>query len=424
MTRATRRVALRRGGAGAVLVLAALAGCADTGDDGAPVDPTPVVVGETAPTAPTGASLPLPLAPFRMVEPGWDQVPEELDGIFLGLAEPTADGDTFDGDMSDGDMSDGDGADGDTVDGAALRFVAADEQGTVLWEAARPPSCTGFALTRAGDRALAVLTDLAPTDDAVAGTTATAYDLTTGERVWGPVEVPGPHHGPGLVFSAAAPRATVGETGSRVVLDPATGEVLADESDGSDTAVVGEYDGTVLTAVDGELVATDAAGGTTAWRVSLASLGLDGTPTAVAGARPPHGTALLGEPGDATGALVDLADGAVLATDVADARRDPSSGTVVALGEEGVTGLPATGEPWEVPVADTRLAAAGGALVYMRVGDALQVLNATGAEAQAYGEAGSAGLAVPVLFSAGGAAVVTTETGYGLVTTAPSEAED
>ncbi|WP_454777917.1 hypothetical protein [Georgenia muralis] len=414
MTRVTRRVGLRRGGAGIVLVLAALAGCADTTDDGAPVDPTPVVVGESAPTAPAGASLPLPLAPFRVVEPGWDQVPEELDGIFLGLAEPTTDGDT----------SGGDTADGDTADGAALRFVAADEQGTVLWEAARPPSCTGFALTRAGDRALAVLTDLAPTDDSVAGTTATAYDLTTGERVWGPVEVPGPHHGPGLVFSAAAPRATVGETGPRIVLDPATGEVLADESDGADTGVVGEYDGTVLTAVDGELVATDAAGGTTTWRVPLASLGLGGTPTAVAGARPPHGTALLGEPGEETGALVDLADGAVLAADVADARRDPSSGTVVALGEAGVTGLPATGEPWEVPVADTRLAAAGGALVYLRVGDALQVLNATtGAEAQAYGDAGTAGLAVPVLFSAGGAAVVPTETGYGLVTTAPAEAE-
>lgn len=417
MTPVTRRVALRRGGAGVVLVLAALAGCADTADDVAPVDPTPVVVGESAPTAPVGASLPLPLAPFRMVEPGWDQVPEELDGIFLGLAEPTTDGDT-----SDADTTNADSADADTTDGAALRFVAADEQGTVLWEAARPPSCTGFALTRAGDRALAVLTDLAPTDDAVAGTTATAYDLTTGERVWGPVEVPGPHHGPGLVFSAGAPRATVGETGPRVVLDPATGEVLVDESDAADTGVVGEYDGTVLTAVAGELVATT--GGTTTWRVPLASLGLGGAPTAVAGARPPHGTALLGEPGAETGALVDLTDGAVLATDVADARRDPSSGTVVALGEEGVTGLPATGETWEVPVTDTRLAAAGGALVYLRVGDALQVLNATtGVEAQAYSEAGSAGLAVPVLFSAGGAAVVPTETGYGLVTTAPVEAE-
>ncbi|WP_341360758.1 hypothetical protein V5H98_06255 [Georgenia sp. M64] len=420
MTRVTGRVALRRGGAGVVLVLAALAGCADTADDVAPVNPTPVVVGESAPTAPVGASLPLPLAPFRMVEPGWDQVPEELDGTFLGLAEPTPDGDTSDADTAD--TADADTADADTADGAALRFVAADEQGTVLWEAARPPSCTGFALTRAGDRALAVLTDLAPTDDAVAGTTATAYDLTTGERVWGPVEVPGPHHGPGLVFSAGAPRATVGETGPRVVLDPATGEVLADESDEAGTGVVGEYDGTVLTAVDGELVAT--AGGTTTWRVPLASLGLDGAPTAVAGARPPHGTALLGAPGAETGALVDLADGAVLATDVADARRDPSSGAVVALGEERVTGLPATGEPWEVPVTGTRLAAAGGALVYLRVGDALQVLNATtGAEAQAYGEAGSAGLVVPVLFSAGGAAVVPTETGYGLVTTAPAGAE-
>src|SRR5699024_5761304 len=69
------------------------------------------------------------------------------------------------------------------------------------------------------------------------------YDLHTGDHVWGPVEVPGPHQGPGTVF-AAPTEGPMGETGSRMVLNPATGEVLADESTDESLQVVGEYRGT------------------------------------------------------------------------------------------------------------------------------------------------------------------------------------
>src|SRR5699024_11035203 len=93
-------------------------------------------------------------------------------------------------------------------------------------------------------------TGVAGTGDASWQTTASAYDLATGERLWGPVDVPGTVQGPGLVFGESAPASTMGDTGARLALDPATGEVAADEATDTDVTIVGEYDGTVLLTVD------------------------------------------------------------------------------------------------------------------------------------------------------------------------------
>src|SRR5690606_134129 len=122
----------------------------------------------------TEARVPYNLWGMVAVDPGWDTLPQHADGVFLAPSEDE--------------------------DGQALTFTAVDEEGTILWTAQRPLSSSDFTLTTDADgRALAVLTDVATTDDALAGTPATAYDLHTGEEVWGPVTVPGPHYGPGVV---------------------------------------------------------------------------------------------------------------------------------------------------------------------------------------------------------------------------------
>lgn len=138
--------------------------------------------------------LPTSFEELAVLDPGWDTDAQYADGVYLAAGE------------HDG----------------VLEFTSVDVHGRVLWAVQRPASCTGFAVTTDADgRALAVLGDLQTSSDALAATTASAYDLTTGEHVWGPVEVRGPYQGPGLVF-AAPPEGFMGETGPRVALDPTT----------------------------------------------------------------------------------------------------------------------------------------------------------------------------------------------------------
>ena len=83
------------------------------------VDPEPTVLGERAePLDVTELRLPLEMTVMIVVDPGWTATPLERDGLFLGYREE--------------------------VD--RLRFIAAEQDGTLLWEAQRPLSCTGFAL--------------------------------------------------------------------------------------------------------------------------------------------------------------------------------------------------------------------------------------------------------------------------------------
>src|SRR5699024_3333606 len=123
-----------------------------------------------------------------------------------------------------------------------LTYSVIDSAGEVLWRARRPAACTGFAVSRADGRPIVVFTDAVVVDnpptssrsaDGAAGTwqtTASAYDLATGRRLWGPTAVPGTVQGPGLVFGESAPAGTMGKTGPRLALDPATGETVADET--------------------------------------------------------------------------------------------------------------------------------------------------------------------------------------------------
>ena len=109
-----------------------------------PVEDTePVLVGERAEVVEyTEVRLPLEMTPMIVVDPGWTAVPLQLDGVFLGYREEEA----------------------------RLRFLAVDQDGTVLWTADRPLSCTGYVLTRGADEApVAVLADVAePTEDDLA----------------------------------------------------------------------------------------------------------------------------------------------------------------------------------------------------------------------------------------------------------------
>ncbi|MEE6281294.1 hypothetical protein [Georgenia sunbinii] len=360
----------------ALAVLLALAACGTEPEPAVPVATEPVPVGQMAPAADVpAAAVPLALSDLPVLDPGWEEAPQELDGLLLAIAHPEQ-------------------------SGGPIRFIAAREDGTVLWQAERPPSCTGFTLTSDGERTIAVLTDVTAGTETLSETTASGYDLATGERLWGPEPVPGPHQGPGAVFAAPAPGAAMGETGPRVVLDPATGQVLATEDDG--VAVVGELAGALLTTAGGELTAS----GVHEWSVDLASLGLEDEPVVLPGVLPPVGTVLLAERGSSTGVLVDLRTGDRLAADVAAAARDPLSGTLVTAAAGTVTGLPEGDEPWQREVPGARLLAAANVLAYLQVGDGVQVVNAvTGQDAVAYDD-DVAQPAVPLLVTAGGGTVL------------------
>lgn len=337
--------------------------------------PGPVAVGlPVDPVEIDPRSLPEAFDESTAVDPGWQHAPMESAGVFLGRSEPDGDAGT-------------------------VRFTAVDSAGMLLWEAVRPSSSVAV-LSTAHGRPVVVLTEDGPAQDQV---DATAYDLVTGEDLWGPTGVPGPHTGPGLVF---------GPDGARTALDATSGAVLA--TDGPDGTVVGEHDGSVLTATAGELRAIGASG--PLWSVARSDLDLagDGAVTALHAASPPAGTTLLGRAVDGapdSGTLVDVSTGKAIATGARDARLDAAMGIWVVLGADTVSGHRSEGRLWSRPMSsDATLAVAGGVLAYLRVGDAVHVVNAlTGADAVAYGPSGPLGLVVPSVFSRSGAAVVRTE---------------
>lgn len=283
------------------LALAAVAALLVTGCGASEPEPVrdPYSVDGSLPVVDTsGMRLPTPFEELEVVDPGWDITPQYADGVYLAAGE------------RDG----------------VLEFTAVDVHGDVLWAAQRPASCTGFVVTTdAHGRALAILGDLQTTADALAATTATAYDLTTGERVWGPVEVPGPYQGPGLVF-AAPPEGFMGETGPRVALDPTTGDVAADESSPEGIRIIGEYHGIVLLTHEDALIARDTADDQELWRVPLAEHGWTAASIS-ASLRPAPGDGLaLVATSETTGALLDLDQGSIVSSTARDAAVDPPRG--------------------------------------------------------------------------------------------------
>lgn len=382
MTRSPHRPP-RRAVALAVAALV-LAGCAPSDPEldaepspPVPLDRSPGPGPDPVPVDTAGLRMPLQLAGSDAVDPGWEVDPHHLAGIFLAPVE------------SDG----------------ALAFTPIDSDGTALWTVQRPLACAGFTLTIGADGVpLAVLNDSTPTADALSATTATAYDLRTGERVWGPVDVPGPHQGPGLVY-ASPPAEAMGETGPRLALDAVSGRVIADERDGT-ARVVAERHGTVVLQEGDLLRGTDGDGGVL-WEIPV--------PEGVDRAQSPPGQSLSGamlalRTADDRSTIVDLTTGAVVATDVTSAAWDATTGTLVATDGTRAWAVDAqTGEAsWEIPASpDARIVSAGGAQVYLRDGDTIHVHNTlTGAANPGYEAAIEGTIAVPLAIAATGAATV------------------
>lgn len=326
--------------------------------------------------------LPTQFADLRVVDPGWETRPQEANGVFLAAGE------------EDG----------------VLEFSAIDSHGEVLWAAQRPRSCTGFVITTdATGRALAVLTDAATTDSALAATTATAYDLITGEGVWGPVEVPGPHQGPGLVY-AATPDGYIGESEHRVALDPTTGHVAADEEHLGGARIVGEYDGTVLLAHDNALIARETIDDYERWRIPLAERGWSAasiSPSVIT--RSAGDQYALIETSESAGVLIDLDDGTVVGDTARDTAVDRTSGARVILDVTGLDAYDRDRKPlWSLSVPpETTIAALGNVFLYLRTGDSVRVHNVlSGDVAQAYDPDGHGRIVVPLHVPTTGAAVL------------------
>ncbi|GAA4687519.1 hypothetical protein APR04_004906 [Promicromonospora umidemergens] len=374
-----RRRTARAGVAAVVVVVVALAGCGAT-------EPEPVrqprALEEGLPEVDrSGLRLPSSFEEQRVVDPGWETTSEYADGVFLGAREQNG----------------------------VLEFTAVDVQGEVLWAAQRPVSCSGFTVTTGIDgRALAILTDTETTSDALAGVTATAYDLTTGHQVWGPVHVPGPSQGPGAVF-AAPPDGPMGDTGPRTALDPATGRISGAESDGAGERILGEYRGTLLVVDEDALVARDSAGEHDLWRISLAEYGWTAASLGPSSSLSPgDGLALIKTSGS-TQALIDLDKGTVLSDTALDAAVDVASNTLVVLDDVGLHAYDAGHERlWSSSVApETTIAALGGVFLYLREGGNVRVHNVlTGDVAQAYDPEGRGPITVPTQITSNGAAML------------------
>lgn len=367
-------------------VTVVLAGCASTPDSTEP-EPTsgptvpleaPVAVGTPAPEIGIDPRmLPYAYEDSPAVAPGWSAAPLHADGVFVA---PDPDG-----------------------------VVAVDVTGTVAWRA-NGPADTWVGLTSPDGEPLVVLA--APDPD---GTwTARAAEPATGAATWGPVTWPGAPTGAGLVVD--------GPDGP-VAVDARSGELLP-TPDGA--TPVAERDGVVVHQVGQGIQGW--ADGATAWTTTTTDLGLptDATVAAVTGTRTPHGTVLLGDAADgpATGTLLRAASGEVLAADARDVHQDELFGTLVVLGPGVLTGLEGAGSlvgpgaptgeirpAWSRPVPeDARLTAVGGALAYLRAGDRVLAVNtATGADAEAYGEPGPAGFAVPAVTGEDGATALRTD---------------
>ncbi|WP_209323735.1 hypothetical protein [Brevibacterium renqingii] len=358
--------------AGAAALTLTLLGCSGGGapDD---FDRSPEQVDTELKAAKTSdLQLPLIVEPLELVEPGWDLPVRSAGSVFLSARS---------------------GED-------SLTFSAVDTKGVSRWQAARPSGCTGFTVTTPESTPLAVLTDSSSSNDCEADVTATAYELSTGKKAWGPVKVPGPLRGPGTIF--AAEDAPADES---LALDPTTGEPRDEDADGK--RHLGEYQGLFLDIVDDRLVASE--DGTTVWEHSLADNGWD-----AADLRPFPGAATAEgfihlDAGNGTGPVFDRDSGDLLDDDARGVARDANTQSVVTLGKNGLTVIDDLGKH-ELPVSvaeSVHLEAAAGGLLYLREGGKLRVHNATtGSLARGYRADGSGVVAIPDVFTAEGLGTV------------------
>lgn len=404
------RVRMRLGAALAAAAL--LSACGDNGSQGQALpdyEPQPEQVNSPATEVNKDElRVPLQFTHQSVVAPGWQTPPHGADGVFLSAGH----------------------------DDDVLTFRAVDDTGTILWEAERPLSCTGFTLTTADDTSYAVLTDIDADVQTFGRTVAAAYDLHTGEQAWGPVDVPGPHQGPGTVF-AAPPEASMGASGPKVVLDSATGVVLIDERETPEVEILGEFHGIVLLMTNDQVQAHSATklaeSGPYAkalWTIPVAEYGWEAeklsalSPTPNPGATEHAGAVLLGTD-DTDRALVTLADGQVIADQLADAGQDPSSQTWVTIGQQ-VVGYDSSGDVlYEEPHDGLDLVGIGAAIAYVKNSeDDIEARNVmTGVIGRSYDPQTTGKLTVPTIIAENGAGVLEAEGTYYLVPRAATVAD-
>ena len=342
---------------------------------------------------PASVNLPLDMTAMAVVATDWTATPLHLDGVLLGYGD----------------------------EGEHLRFTAADQQGTLLWEALRPLACTGAALSRdRDDRAIAVLPDVSAEDGRIAAVSLTGYDLATAEILWGPAPVPGPQAAPGLVFAGTGDQ-PMGEGGPRVALDAGTGELALAEEDLEGGRILAEHLGMVLHTEGGDLVATSATEGTESWRITLPAR-LDPQEVHIRGAiDPDSGLAVVAATNEA-GAVIDVRDGRVVSSSALHACYDHATQMTVLATGATVQGVSDSGsEQWRHDDPEQlELIGAGERLAYARRSEegTLVVLDTSrGIMVHPYEAEVDGPLAIPELFTAEAAAVVRTADQRFLVTT-------
>ncbi|WP_420095566.1 hypothetical protein [Brevibacterium sediminis] len=324
-----------------LLTLGSLTACSGLDANSESADPRPVhSPAETLRPAETNGSGTAGAGESRtgVVDPGWDAAAQEAEGVFLSLHEAETD----------------------------LEFRAVDSDGTVLWSAQRPRVCSGFLVSDTADGPVAVLMDQQSGSNDSLKTRASGFDLHSGKKLWGPVEVPGPLLGSGLVF-AGPPEDFIGAGGSRTALDPANGAELAVEH-GDAPRILALLDGYLVLADGEELIGEDLEG-RRLWTRPLAALGLTAaeareTPwEAVGGSH-----ALIGSGGHQR-TLIDLRSGKTVADGIYGAGFDSHSRTLV-TSDSKLNGLDLDGtKRWDAPLdGDAELAAVGAGFVVTEAG--------------------------------------------------------
>ncbi len=203
--------------------------------------------GTGAPDSPRPPPLPGPESEPGLAEPAIrapEMLPEDV---------PPANGPLWKAPFSSTPYSAGDmfvGSMNPTPSEPMLTIAGVDPAGVTRWKVQTNPACAGFGITRSGDRLLAVV--LFSDADTASGklatrTTASAFDVHTGQQAWGPVEVSGSLRGPGLTFGESR--------GERMMLSPRDGRVVAAEGDG--VVPHYEHDGTAVLEKRGKLEAVD-----------------------------------------------------------------------------------------------------------------------------------------------------------------------
>ena len=148
-----------------------------------------------------------------------------------------------------------------------LNFIGLSAAGT-RWQIVTNPSCVGFVLTRDGDRELIVILDSDATAEAgklATRTVATAFESESGAIAWGPVDVPGPARGSGLIF-ADTPKGIVSDDVSpAVMLSAHDGTVSVAEDAAGASTIEYESNGTDLIETARLLTAVDTASGKVLW---------------------------------------------------------------------------------------------------------------------------------------------------------------